>query len=53
MLYLLIRNVTATPYKHYMTSNIVTTESAYKFLSLLFLKFISKVKFSTFVNIFM
>jgi len=33
MFYSLIRNVIATPCKYYMTSNITTTEDAYKFLS--------------------
>jgi len=35
MLYLLIPSVKATSFKYYMTvtSNITTTESAYKFLS--------------------
>jgi len=43
MLYLLIRSVTATPCKYYMTSN--TTESADKFLSFIIIsQFISKVK---------
>ena len=33
MLYLLVRNVITMPCKCYMTSDITTTENAYKFLS--------------------
>jgi len=53
MLYLFIRNVTALLCTYYMASNITSAESAYKFLfSLLFHKFISKVKVSAFLKMF-
>jgi len=42
MLYLLVCNLTATPCKYYMTTNIMTIENVYNILlSLLFHRFIS------------
>ena len=53
MLYLLIRSVRATSCKYYVMSNITITENAYSIFSLLFHKFISKVKVNAFLNIFL